>query len=76
MDDIIREAKYIIDTDKTIREAAKDLGLSKSVLHRHMKKLQRINDELYLQIKKIFLEHNKIRHIRGGEATKRKYSLG
>ena len=76
MVDIIKEAKYIIDTNKTIREAAKDLGLSKSVLHRHMKKLQGINGELYLQIKKIFLEHNKIRHIRGGEVTKRKYSLG
>ena len=25
---------------------------------------------------KIFLEHNKYRHIKGGEATKRKYSLG
>ena len=76
MDFIIEEAQYIISTDKTIREAAKDLGLSKSVLHRHMKMLQDINYDLYLQIKKIFLEHNKIRHIRGGEATKRKYSLG
>lgn len=70
---IIREANYIIDTNKTIREAAKDLGISKSVLHRHMMKLRSIDYELYLQIKNIFLEHNKYRHIKGGWATKLKY---
>ena len=75
--DIIREALYIIKTKDTIRQAAKYLGLSKSVLHRHMSySLRTIDYELYLQIKKIFLEHNKNRHIKGGEATKRKYSLG
>ena len=74
MNFIIEEARYIIDTNKTIREAAKDLGLSKSVLHRHMVKIKKIDYDLYLQIKKIFLEHNKNRHIRGGEATRKKYA--
>ena len=43
MNFIIEEARYIIDTNKTIREAAKDLGLSKSVLHRHMVKIKKID---------------------------------
>ena len=74
---ILKEAYYIIETNKTIREAAKDLGLSKSVLHRHMSDgIKKLDYNLYLQIKNIFLEHNKIRHIKGGEATKRKYHLG
>lgn len=77
MNSIVREANYIINTNKTIREAAKDLGLSKSVLHRHMNEALKVFDYgLYLQIKKIFFEHNKNRHIRGGEATRKKYSLG
>ena len=77
LQEIIREANYIIKTNKTIREAAKDLGLSKSVLHRHMsEEIKKIDYELYLQIKNIFLEHNKYRHIKGGYATKRKYHLG
>lgn len=77
MNAIISEAKYVLKTNKTIREAAKDLGISKSVLHRHLScKLKNIDYDLYLQVKNVFLEHNKYRHIRGGEATKKKYSLG
>ena len=77
MNEFVREANYIISTNKTIREAAKDLGLSKSVLHRHMSEaLKSFDYELYLKIKNVFLEHNKNRHIRGGEATKKKFSLG
>lgn len=71
---IILEADYIIKTNKTIRDAANVLGVSKSVLHRHMsEKLKDIDYEKYLVIKNIFFEHNKIRHINGGFATKNKY---
>lgn len=74
MQQVLKEAKYIIDTNKTIREAAKVFGISKSVLHRHMfQNLKKLDYELYLRIKNIFLEHNKSRHIRGGEATRIKY---
>ena len=74
---IIKEANYLLSTNKTIREAALDLGLSKRELHRHMSEaLRKIDFELYLRVKKMFLEHNKNRHIRGGEATRKKYSLG
>ena len=71
---ILKEANYILNTNKTIREAAKDLKISKSVLHRHLSyDLKKINYDVYLQVKNIFLEHNKIRHIKGGFATKLKY---
>lgn len=74
---IIKEANYILNTNKTIRDAAADLGVSKSVLHRHMSSnLKMLDYELYLKIKNVFLEHNKYRHIKGGIATKKKYSLG
>lgn len=74
MENILREANYIINTNKTIREASRDLGVSKSVLHRHMSEnLKKLDYDIYLKIKKIFLEHNKIRHINGGLATRNKY---
>lgn len=72
---ILEYANYIIKTNKTIRVSAADLGVSKSVLHRYMNdKLKRIDYDKYLEIKKIFLEHNKIRHINGGLSTKKKYA--
>ena len=74
LDYIIREANYILSTNKTIREAAKDLNLSKSSLHRHLMLLETFDHELYLKIKNVFFEHNKNRHIKGGLSTKRKYS--
>ena len=75
MNKILKEANYIINTNKTIREAAKDLGISKSVLHRHMNlNLKKVDYDVYLKVKTIFLEHNKTRHIMGGIATKNKYA--
>ncbi len=72
---ILEEASYILTYNKTIREAAKDLRLSKSVIHRHMnKQLKKIDFPTYLKVKNLFLEHNKVRHIHGGMATKLKYA--
>ena len=76
MCNIIEEANFILDSNLTIREAAKKLGVSKSSLNRHIiKYLINIDYDLYLKIKNVFLEHNKIRHINGGLATKYKYLL-
>lgn len=72
---IIMEAEYLINTNKTLRKAAEDLKISKTTLHRHLSiLLPKINTDLYLMVKKLFLEHNKVKHINGGKATKLKYS--
>ncbi|MCI9281495.1 MAG: stage III sporulation protein D [Bacilli bacterium] len=71
---ILDEADYILVTKVTIREAASYFNISKSALHRHMKNLKYIDFDKYLKIKKVFLEHNKIRHINGGLATKKKFN--
>lgn len=71
---IINEADLVLNNNFTIREAAEILNVSKSVLHRHLSyKLKSLDYYKYLEIKKMFLEHNKIRHINGGLATKLKY---
>jgi len=68
-------AKYIVDTGDTVRGAAQEFGVSKSTVHSDVaKRLRRINPELWKQCDKV-LQHNKDeRHLRGGQATKEKYS--
>ena len=69
-------AVFVIDNKATVREAAKKFGVSKSTVHKDITdKLSKVNHSLYLRVCEI-LELNKLeRHIRGGEATKRKYSI-
>lgn len=71
---IINETNYIIETKKTVREIAKVFNVSKSTVHKDLyERLSYINLPLYEQVKKILIYHKKIRHINGGNATKKKY---
>ena len=67
-------AQYIIENKSTVREAAAQFGISKSTVHKDVtEKLKRSNPALFREVKQI-LDFNKAeRHIRGGEATRRKY---
>ncbi len=66
--------KYIIESSSTVRQTAEVFGVSKSTVHKDVtERLPHINRQLSSQVKHI-LESNKAeRHIRGGEATRRKY---
>ena len=68
-------ANFVIENKATVREAGKKFGISKSTVHKDItEKLSKFNPTLYSQVCSI-LELNRLeRHIRGGEATKRKYS--
>lgn len=71
---VLEEAQYIIDTNKTIRETARIFKVSKSTVHKDIKeRLTHINKELSNEIEKILKYHIDIRHIRGGESTRKKY---
>ena len=68
-------AHYIIDTGDTVRGAAKKLGISKSTVHKDVsERLKKINPALFLEVRTILDENKAERHIRGGMATKLKYS--
>lgn len=76
IDRVIMEANNILETKYTIREIAKLFKISKSTVHKDLnERLLEIDYNKYLQVKKIFDEHIKIRHIRGGESTRLKYKL-
>ncbi|CQR70616.1 Stage III sporulation protein D [Sporomusa ovata DSM 2662] len=65
---------HIMDTKHTVRQTATVFGVSKSTVHKDMiERLPEINKRLAAKVKNI-LEMNKAeRHIRGGEATRKKY---
>lgn len=67
-------AEYVIETGATVRCAASYFGVSKSTVHKDLtQRLKYVNPALYAPVKEI-LEHNKAqRHLRGGEATRKKY---
>lgn len=67
-------ANYIIEHNATVRQAAKQFGISKSTAHKDLvERLIDINPTLASQAR-IILDINKSeRHIRGGLATKEKY---
>lgn len=71
---VLEVANYIFQTRATVRQAAKIFGVSKSTIHKDVtERLHEIDEGLSQRVKGV-LEFNKAeRHIRGGEATKRKY---
>ena len=73
---VIDEANYMIDTKKTIREIAKIFNVSKSTVHKDLhERLFDIDYKLFEQIDSILKYHIDVRHIRGGESTKKKYKI-
>lgn len=65
----------MIDTGKTVREIAKEFRVSKSTVHKDLhERLEKIDKSLYKEVHSILLYHTNIRHLRGGQSTKKKYS--
>src|SRR5690625_7853104 len=72
----IRIGNYVVETRKTVRMIAKEFGVSKSTVHKDLtERLPEINAELAKQVKEVLEYHKSMRHIRGGEATRKKYRL-
>ena len=67
-------ATYLIENRTTVRAVASKFGVSKSTVHKDItQSLYKINKPLYTEARKILEQNKQERHIRGGEATKRKY---
>ena len=74
IDRIVKEAEYIAETGETVRATAKVFHFSKSTVHKDVTdRLKLIDKDLYKRVKKVLDKNLSERHIRGGEATKRKY---
>ena len=74
IDRVIKEAEHIVETGATIRETAKDFLVAKSTTHKDVsERLKYIDLELFNKVKKVLKKNLSERHIRGGEATRKKY---
>ena len=70
----INIANYIIENNATVRQTARQFGISKSTVHKDVTdRLSQINPTLASEARKVLDVNKSERHIRGGLATKEKY---
>ena len=70
----VETAIYIIEHNATVRQAAKQFGISKSTVHKDVtERLEKINQSLAREARKVLDVNKSERHIRGGLATRGKY---
>ncbi|MBR3505254.1 MAG: sporulation transcriptional regulator SpoIIID [Clostridia bacterium] len=71
----VREiAGYIARTGATVRQCARRYGVSKTTVHKDMKeRLPRVCPALAGPVARAMRRNREDRHIRGGDATRRKY---
>lgn len=71
---VINIANYIENTGATVRAAAAVFGISKSTVHKDVtERLEEIDYDLYERVRVVLEKNKEERHLRGGEATKKKY---
>lgn len=67
-------ARHIDQTHDTIRGTAEKFNYSKTTIHLDVsKRLKKIDHALYLRIQPILEQNFSEKHIRGGQATKKRY---
>lgn len=72
---VIGEGRYIMETGSTVRAAAEHFSISKSTVHKDVtERLKAIDKRLYEKVRRVLDKNLSERHIRGGIATKNKYS--
>lgn len=71
---VLDETFHIINTEDTIRDIAKIYKVSKSTVHKDLnERLFDLDSDLYQRVSTILKYHIDIRHLRGGESTRKKY---
>ena len=77
IEDRARElGNYMIENNATVRSAAGHFQISKSTVHKDISvRLKKIDPILYRKVKSVMDTNRAERHIRGGDATRRKYLI-
>ena len=71
----VQLAEYIVERGATVRAAAAAFGCSKSTVHKDVAvRLRTLQPELFRQVRAVLARNKAERHLRGGAATRRKYS--
>ena len=73
---VLELSRYIVETSATVRQTASDFGISKSTVHKDVtERIVMLNKPLADAVKHVLDKNKAERHIRGGLATKEKYSV-
>lgn len=69
----IEIGKYIVAAACTVRDAAKHFGMGKSTVHKEVtERLKYADPALHEQVRSVLDYNLSVRHLRGGEATRKK----
>ena len=72
---IAGEAKFILDTGATVRACAGRFGVGKTTVHKDMReRLPRLDAVLARRVGQVLDRNRRERHLRGGEATRRRFA--
>ena len=67
--------EYLAEKKTTVRQAAAVFGVSKSTVHKDVTETLRfVTRPLWEEVRRVLLQNKEERHLRGGEATRIKYS--
>lgn len=67
-------AEYIVATGCTVRACSAHFHISKSTVHKDVsERLEMIDEDLFEEVRAVLDINLNERHIRGGDATRRKY---
>ncbi len=70
----VAEGRYIAESGATVRATAKKFHVGKSTVHKDVTaRLKEIDFDLFRKVKRVLKINLAERHVRGGEATRRKY---
>ena len=65
---------YIVENRATVRQTAARYGISKSTVHKDVTEtLRQINPSLWESVGEVLAQNKSERHLRGGEATRRRH---
>ena len=74
---VLNEANHVLNTKETIRKTADRFNVSKSTVYTDLsERLKKIDNNLMNEINNIFKDHDRVKHLRGGEVTKQNYKRG
>ena len=72
---VLKCAEYIVTTGATVRACSAHFSISKSTVHKDVsERLKYIDEDLFERTRKVLNLNLSQRHIRGGIATREKYS--
>ncbi len=72
---VLELARYVASTGCTVRSAAVRFGISKSTVHKDLTvRLRQADKKLFCDVAEVLSKNRAERHIRGGMATRMRYS--